>query len=794
MRLRAAATYLGAAVLLTWPLAAQPASRLGAVEGAGDPFLNLWILGWGMAAWLTDPMSVFDGRVFNANIFHPAAGTLTFSDHLLLQSLVLSPLYALTGSLVLCYNALLIASLALSGVAMHLLARAVTGSERAAFIAGLAWACWPYRTAHFLHLQLQSLYFLPLALLALHRFAASRRRRDALLVGVLAALQAISSVYYGIIGALALVVAAVSLAWTTGQWRARRFWSRLALAGVAGALLIAPVLWPYWVTQQREGFGRNLFEAVPHSATLQSYTQVPHENLVYGASGLLLPRAPAPGDRDRRSNEHQMFPGAVLLALAAVGAWRGWRTDAQPVVANALALAVAGGVLSLGPEGARALYAWTAEIVFGFHAIRAPARFAVAAMVGLCLLAAVGVARAGLGRPLVAVLAVLMMAEYLNAPLNLVAAPATHTAVGAWLRDQAGPGAVLYLPLTLDKDNTVHMVRSLEHRRPIVNGYSGQRPAFFTSLADAFADPASVDARALLDELDVRFVVAPEPIAGADRPDSPYVARETFGDETVYEVVWSEAAERALDALDAPPPPPAGVIPFQVGERAVYDVGWLTGPLDVSAGTITMAVVPAEPADAGAGGAVPAWVLEATAETADWVSRFFEARDRFRTSATAGLMPLVHQRFLREGRRTVDRAYVYAADAAHVRTAESADEARDEAALALPLAAHARDSLTGLWYLRTLALEPGLVVAVPINEGGRNLTATVTVGPQDLIDGPGGPQPAFRVQPRLTTRVQRRQPVEATLWISADARRVPLQADVTGGFGRVRLKLVDYRP
>jgi hypothetical protein len=174
MRLRAAATYLGAAVLLTWPLAAQPASRLGAVEGAGDPFLNLWILGWGMAAWLTDPMSVFDGRVFNANIFHPAAGTLTFSDHLLLQSLVLSPLYALTGSLVLCYNALLIASLALSGVAMHLLARAVTGSERAAFIAGLAWACWPYRTAHFLHLQLQSLYFLPLALLALHRFAATR--------------------------------------------------------------------------------------------------------------------------------------------------------------------------------------------------------------------------------------------------------------------------------------------------------------------------------------------------------------------------------------------------------------------------------------------------------------------------------------------------------------------------------------------------------------------------------------------------------------------------------------------
>ena len=89
----------------------------------------------------------------------------------------------MTGNLTLCYNVLLIASLTLSGLAMHVLARSVTGSDRAAVIAGLAWACWPYRTAHFLHLQLQSLYFLPLALLVLHRVAAARRWRDAVWLG-----------------------------------------------------------------------------------------------------------------------------------------------------------------------------------------------------------------------------------------------------------------------------------------------------------------------------------------------------------------------------------------------------------------------------------------------------------------------------------------------------------------------------------------------------------------------------------------------------------------------------------
>jgi hypothetical protein len=793
MLIRAAGIYLVAALVLTWPLAIHLTSHLGAVEGAGDPYLNLWILGWGMKAWLSDPVSVLNGGVFNANIFHPAAGTLTYSDHLLLQSLALSPLYALTGNLALCYNVLLVASLTLSGLAMHVLARSVTGSERAAVIAGLAWACWPYRTAHLLHLQLQSLYFLPLALLALHRVAAARRWRDAGGLGGLAALQAISSVYYGVMSAIALAVGAVSLAWTTGQWRGRRYWSRLAVAAAVGAVLIAPVVAPYWVTQQREGFGRNLFEAVQNSATAHSYTQVPHENFVYGANGVMLPRAPEPGARDRRNNEHQMFPGVVLIGLAVFGAITGWRTDAWPVVVTSLAWVLVGFVLSLGPEGAQAIYTWTADIVFGFHAIRSPARFAVVAIMGLCLLAAIGIGKAKLSTRAVAVIGVLMMAEYVNAPLPLVAAPDTSTPVGRWLREQPARGAVLYLPLTLDKDNSLSMVRSLEHARPIVNGYSGQRPAFFTSVADAVADPASIDARATLRELEVRFVVSPEPIDGADRPDSPYVERETFGDETVYELVWTEENEAALEAIEAAAPPAPGPAPFRVGEVATYSVQWLTGPLDLAAGTIVLKVVAAEPSDAGLDGAAPAWVFEATAETAAWVSRFFEARDRFRTSTTAELTPLLHQRFLREGRRSVDRVYAYDHAARNVRTGESAAAARDATALALPLAAHARDSLAALWYLRALPLTAGTTFAMPINEAGRNMTAVMTVGPVDTVDAFGGPQPAYRVEPHVTTRVQRRQAVEATIWMSADWRRVPLAADITAGFGRVRLKLVDYR-
>src|ERR1051326_8218603 len=140
--------YLVAAVVTTWPLVLHPVSRLGAQIGAGDPYLNLWILGWDMQTMLSTPRAVVTGAIFNANIFHPAAGTLAYSDHLLLQAFVLLPIYALTHDAVLCYNVLLAASLVASALAMHALARELTASEPGAYVAGLAWGFSSYHFSH----------------------------------------------------------------------------------------------------------------------------------------------------------------------------------------------------------------------------------------------------------------------------------------------------------------------------------------------------------------------------------------------------------------------------------------------------------------------------------------------------------------------------------------------------------------------------------------------------------------------------------------------------------------------
>jgi len=780
--------YAAAAVALTWPLATVLTTRLGAPEGAGDPYLNLWALGWGVQSWLRDPLGTLGGRAFDAPIFFPAPLTLTYSDHQLIQALAAAPVYAATGNLTLTYNVVLLGSLIASGLAMHLLARTVTGSTSAAFMAGLAWACWPYRTAQLLHLQLQALYFLPLALWALTRVAAGRRWRDAALLGVCAGLQAIVSVYYGVMTAVTLLIAAPVLAWSTGQWRGRRYWSRVTGSALLAGFLIVPVALPYIRSQAAEGFGRNLYEAANHAAAFQSYTQVPPGNLVYGRSGLLAPRPPEPGGRDRQHVEHQMFPGLVLFGCALLGLGTGWRSDHRALVLTSAAIAVSGLWLSLGPEGPLGLYHWVATHAFGFEAIRAPARFGVVAMLGLVLLAAVGVSRIR-QRLVPAVLVGAMLTEYANVPIVFVPAPATDTEVGRWLRDAPEPGAVAYLPVGMDRENTPAMVEALQHGRPIVNGYSGQRPGSYTAIVESLATLPDVEGRAMLKELGVRFVISPVRWA-LDDTATPFVERAAFGDSVIYEVQWTPEAEAALAAAPDVLPPAPGPVPFPFNEEATFAVRWVG---DVSAGTITLRTGVPSGADREAGPDV-AWRLEAAANTADWVSRFFEARDLFTTLARNDLSPVLHVRNIEEGSRRITRAYVYDPVRRQVRVGPSANEARSPEADASPFAPGARDAVTALYYLRTLPLQPGADLAIPVNDAGRSLIVRVRPEAVETVATPRGAVEALRMRVIIERRLARRTGMSGTLWLSTDTRRIPVRLDVSAGFGQVRLELVDYRP
>jgi hypothetical protein len=782
-----------AAVVFTWPLALHPSALLGAPAGPGDPYLYVWVLGWDFHTWLSRPLDVLTGRVFDANIFHPAAATLTYSDHLLPQSLAVLPIFAFTHDVALCYNLLLLGSLVASAVAMHVFVTRVFSTTTGAYVAGMAWGFGSFHFAQLLHIQLQALYFLPLTFWYLHRLMHAgsdwtHRLRDAAVLGVFVALQALSSVYYAVIGGLALVIGgAVLIAFTTAAtWR--RTAGGLLVAIATAVVLVLPVGLVYLRAQDAEGFGRNLYEASHGAAFLDSYVQAPEGNVLYGRSGLLRWQTSRhTNDVSHAGVERELFPGLVVTLLALIGAGLGWRTRWRGFVCAMVAVGLLGFVLSLGPEGIRPLYAAFYRDVFGFQAVRAPARFAVLVLFALTTLAAIACRvieerRGGVARIRSAIAITAVTLECLHLPITLAAAPATHTEVGQWLAHAPGQGAVAVLPVTIDVDATPAMVQSLEYFRPLVNGYSGQRPAFYTKLADTLSTFPSDEALLALHDVGVQYVVSPGPVDRRDAADGwPLVERARFSTATIYELTWSPEADARFSRLTTVVPPPPGPVPFAPGELATYSVTWDGAGVNVPAGVITLGVEP------------PRYRLVATATTAPWVARFFDARDRFVTTTNAELLPLTHERDQQEGRRRVTRAFVFDAAAHRVRSGRSLDAARAADAILLPLPEQARDALSALFYVRTLPLERGEVVQFPVDEAGRNVVVALTVAGVETIDVNGTPTPAIRLDPQIRQRVERRQPVTGTVWMSTDRRRVPLKVAVEAAFGRVTLQLTGYQ-
>ena len=778
----AALMYALAACAFTWPLVLHLHARLGAMDPTGDPSLYLWTLGWDLHTLASHPAWLLTGRVFNAGIFYPAPLTLAYSDHLLLQAVALLPVYAVTHDLIFCYNVLLIGSLVATALAMHVLARALTGSEAAASVAGLIFGFAPYHFTHLLHIQLQALYFLPLSFLFLHRLFAAERRWDTIALGVVTALQAISSIYYGVIGTIGLTCATVVLMAATGRIADWRLLRRGVAAAALALVVAAPWSIPYLRVARDAGGGRTLYEASNGSAVLSSYLQAPATNLIYGRTGWLRPGGRAPV-LFKDGPEQALFLGFVAMVLAAGGALAAPQ-GLKRIAAVYAVLAIVGVVLSLGPNGIRSLYAAMYGALFGMDAIRASARFSVLTLLGVAMLAALAIRAlelrgARMGHFAGAAALGLIAVEFCNGAIAFPAPPALTTAAGRWLREQPGSSAVLCAPMGPFAGNTPCMLQSLEHRRPIVNGYSGLRPPFFEALLDAVNRLPAPQALVTLHDLGVEFVVSEGPLEIGPESRDVLVERASFGPQHIYQVVWSPAADTTFMATTGVVPPEPGPPPFVVGESATYRVRWTSGPMSVPAGAATIAVLPPQGDES--------YRFQLLARTEHWMSRFYEADVVIETTASGGLLPLSYREAITDGKRRIERQSAFDVGRHEMRLTSGGTT------MTLPLEAAARDPLTALFYVRGLPMQAGSHVALPLNDNGRRLTLDVSVGGVETITLDGRSLSAWKLEPRLTDRLARRGSLDMTAWLGTDARRVPLIIDVTAAFGSARLELETYR-
>jgi hypothetical protein len=499
-----------------------------------DNRFQAWVIHWVQGA------TMGEHGLFDAATFAPAPDSLTFSDHLIGLGLVLLPLRWLGLSPAAVFNTGLVLGVVADAVAAYLMGFVLTRRRSAGMAAAAVFALGPVPWLATMHINLVWRPGLPIVIAAVWVLADRAAGRDPwesipsdrVLLPVLAvtvAWQGLLSFFYAVF-VLVVLVLVVAV-----RWRDLR--TRLVPVGIAVALGVAGFVWsyvPYLSTRSRyDDFRFDLdqiafLRAAPHI--------VEDSNLIWGGA-LGRPLFGLDG--------FHAFPGVavialVVVALAAIAPWR--RRHGWAVPALGLVVTVVGALGALGPgEGSWrgwTPYALAFRFVPGFSAIRASGRFVLLVLLGLAVLAALGIgtvmdrwedrSRVGAergrpGRPgwlVGAVVGGLVIAavgvEGLSEGRDVTAA-AVHP-IDEVLADQDEPGAVAYLPdsyaglADFDAQEEV-VLRSTAHDRRIVNGFAGYYPPSAIELGERLEALPDDDALDCLAAHDVRFVVVTERVA-----------------------------------------------------------------------------------------------------------------------------------------------------------------------------------------------------------------------------------------------------------------------------------------
>jgi hypothetical protein len=480
--------FAGFAVAATWPLARYWTTSLP--SDLGDPLFVTWVMAWvarHVTAMLTGDFGAF-ARMWDAPIFAPETGTLTYSEHFFPQTLLALPVYWTGNTPIAAYNSAFLAAMWLSALGAYQFVLTLTGRRDGALVAGMLYGFNAYRLISLSHLHALSAQWAPFALTGLVIFARTGSRWA--LAGATAAWAALalSSVYYlAYFTPVLAAFAAVALSRHTG-WRRPGSRRALAAAAVVAGAAILPFLWPYLQTLQGQRVSRPRSEVEMSSLTLDSYRAAIAHLAPMGALAALSLLAWRPRGRHLRWAVATLGVGAIVafwLSLGPTPRWHG------------------------APLGVPGLYGLLHDYVPGFDGLRVASRFAMVLMLTLAALAGIGVALLSAASRLCssAVMMVALVAHvaaYWSVPLPRDVAVGTGT-LGP-VPDYLAPSAPLpdvYRPLGATAPSAIvvelpfgepayelrYMYFGLAHGRRLENGYSGIFPASYRARSAALRNP-----------------------------------------------------------------------------------------------------------------------------------------------------------------------------------------------------------------------------------------------------------------------------------------------------------------
>jgi hypothetical protein len=266
--------YVVLTLVMTWPLAKQLGTHL---PGRGDDLLVRYWNRWWIKRVLTRGGDLF----YTDMIFYPTGVNLLYHNIAWANIALWLPLEPLVGGIV-AFNLIYLLNLCLCAVGMYILARYLTRSAAAAFIAGLVYAFFPYRLYEIDHSNLIATQWLPLFLLYLIRIVREEHKfRYAVLAALFLALTGYTRwqllVFVAIIAG---VYALYSLAFERRNWSLRVILA-LVVMGAVSVVLMTPALYPLVRAQLTRQHPEDLFVPgiISKQTDLLAYVVPPHNHL-----------------------------------------------------------------------------------------------------------------------------------------------------------------------------------------------------------------------------------------------------------------------------------------------------------------------------------------------------------------------------------------------------------------------------------------------------------------------------------------------------------------------------------
>ncbi len=478
--------YAGLTLILTYPVGWHMMTAVPGVPN-WDNLPHVWYLWWGKEAildlgvWLDQIKLIF-------NPLDVRHAMLALHPYLPFVSL---PFTVLKGALF-AYNLAFLLSFSLSGLTGYFLCRYLTRNIGAALVGGLIFAFYPNRVGHALagHILWMANYFLPLYVLSLLILLERPSPRRAIWHGFVTVLLALANpmdIVHGLIPIL-LIIGGGKI-WQQYKRRAgsagqlKQAIGLLVSANMLALLIYLPFAWPA-ITQNKQFLdagGHDILSAdllafilpSPYHPLLQKTQQATIASLL----GI---------DELRAMGDAMAYVGLVALALAALALWRRWRAARAWLALTLLcAILAMGSYLKIGNQlQPLALpYLWLSALPL-YEWSRTPIRFDATVMLGIAILAAIGLAwlielkarpssnsgRSNLGglRVLVVIIiSALILAEYLVVFPFPTETPAISSYYYA-LAKEPTEGAILEIPPREVERYALYY--QTVHQHPIANG------------------------------------------------------------------------------------------------------------------------------------------------------------------------------------------------------------------------------------------------------------------------------------------------------------------------------------